>query len=159
MLSLPPPFCVDFAKNSYDSLSLSLPSISCPLPSLVMCVFVSGNLFLIVYDFVCFFSHEINFISLLNFKFGPSKKFHHVPLMPFDLCLSTYTRHELTSCLAEHIPASFSLCPLGSLITQETGRDRDSLLTSITALIYSQIPYQSIHNSVKSDPILLCDLF
>lgn len=51
-----------------------------------MCVLVSVNLFLIVYDFVCFFSHEINFISLLNFKFGPSKKFHHVLPMPFDLC-------------------------------------------------------------------------
>lgn len=32
LLSLPPPFCVDFAKNSYDSLSLYL--------SLLMCVFV-----------------------------------------------------------------------------------------------------------------------
>lgn len=91
LLSLPPPFCVDFAKNSYDSLSLSL--------SLLMCVFVSGNLFLIVYDFVCFFSHEINFISLLNFKFGPSKKFWpratHA-LWPLSVNLYSPWTHQLS---------------------------------------------------------------
>lgn len=86
-----------------------------------MCVFVSGNLLLIVYDFVCFFSHEINFISLLNFKFALSKKFHHVPLMPFDLCLSTYSRNELSSCLAEHIPVSCSV----SIRLLNNPRERD----------------------------------